>query len=85
MRPGAYRLWLMSCLALCACGPVMNERAPDRASRVRAYLDALAGGAKAPGIQYLVVDSARTLFEYHGGWADIRRHVPMDSATTMIA
>jgi len=63
----------------------MDERLPDRTDRVRAYLSALVAQSKVPGIQYLVMDSTRTLFEYDGGWADIRGQVPMESSTTMMA
>jgi CubicO group peptidase (beta-lactamase class C family) len=62
-----------------------GPQSPDPAGNLRSDLDALVAGAKTPGIQYLVVDSAHSLFEYHGGWADIRRQVPMDSGTTMMA
>jgi CubicO group peptidase (beta-lactamase class C family) len=52
--------------------------------RVRASLDDLAG-SESPGLQYLVLDDARTVFEYAGGWADLGRHVPMALTTTMMA
>ena len=76
---------ILLCCAAGACGPIMDERLPDRTERVRAYLSALVAQSKVPGIQYLVMDSTRTLFEYDGGWADIRGHVPMESSTTMMA
>lgn len=63
----------------------MDQRLPTREARAGAYLGALVAGASTPGIQYLAVDSARTLFEYDGGWADLGHRVPMDSATTMMA
>src|ERR1700693_4942842 len=63
----------------------MDKQLPSREARARAYLDALVAGARTPGIQYLAVDSARTLFEYDGGWADLGRRMPMDGATTMMA
>lgn len=50
-----------------------------------AYLDTLVTRAKAPGLQYLVVDREGTRFEYSGGWADLRHRVPMTAATTMMA
>jgi D-alanyl-D-alanine carboxypeptidase len=50
-----------------------------------AYLDALVARSKTPGLQYLVVDRERVRFEYDGGWADIRHHVPMTAATTTMA
>jgi len=72
-------------LVLWACGPTMNDRIPTRSERARAYLDALVADSRTPGIQYLVVDSTRVVFEYDGGWADLARRRPMDSATTMMA
>jgi len=59
-----------------------NHRAPER---VGAYLNALTTDSKAPGIQYLVVTSTGVLFEHCSGSADIRRGVPVDSTTTMMA
>jgi D-alanyl-D-alanine carboxypeptidase len=38
-----------------------------------------------PGIQYVVVDADRVVFEYAGGWADIRGRVPLGRDTTMMA
>lgn len=63
----------------------MNQSTSRGADRARSYLDAVLAGAQTPGIQYVVMDSARVLFEYDGGWADIGRRVPMDSGTTMMA
>ncbi|HEY6853277.1 MAG TPA: serine hydrolase domain-containing protein [Gemmatimonadales bacterium] len=51
---------------------------------MQASLDALVAAHKAPGIQYLVVDAARTLCEHAAGWADIARRVPMSAATTLM-
>ena len=42
-------------------------------------------GSKIPGIQYLALDSAGTLFDYQGGWADIGHRLPMTVETTMMA
>jgi D-alanyl-D-alanine carboxypeptidase len=49
------------------------------------YLDALIANGRTPGLQYLVLGPARTVFEYDGGWADIGRRVAMDSVTTLMA
>ena len=62
-----------------------DDRQGAGASRVESHLTAFIRASKAPGIQYLVVDSTGVLFEYVGGWADIRRQVPVDAATTMMA
>jgi CubicO group peptidase (beta-lactamase class C family) len=53
--------------------------------RAESHLTALTAASKAPGIQYVVVTSAGVLFEHASGWADIRRHVPVDASTTMMA
>ena len=71
--------------AIGACGPAMSNDRLDSTSRVRSYLDALVAGSRTPGLQYIVLDSVHTLLEYDGGWADLRRHVAMDSITTMMA
>jgi CubicO group peptidase (beta-lactamase class C family) len=55
------------------------------AARAASYLDALTRASKTPGSQYVVVNANRVVFEYTGGWADIRRQVPVDAATTMMA
>lgn len=39
---------------------------------------------RAPGIQYLVVDPYRAIFEFAGGWADIRNQRPMKLGTTLM-
>jgi len=58
---------------------------PACAARAASYLNALTRASKAPGIQYVVVNATSVVFEYAGGWADIRRQVPVDAATTMMA
>jgi len=57
----------------------------DRSESARATLHALIANGKTPGIQYVVVDSARTLFEYDGGWSDIGNRIPMRAETTLMA
>lgn len=52
---------------------------------IGSYLSALTTTSKSPGIQYLAVTSAGVLFEHTSGWADIRRRIPVDTATTMMA
>lgn len=42
-------------------------------------------GSKVPGLQYLVIDSQETLFEYAGGWADIKDQVAMTLDHTLMA
>ena len=73
------------CVATAACGPTMDERRPAGAARAVSYLNALTTASKTPGIQYVVVNATGVLFEYYGGWADIRRQMPVDAGTTMMA
>ena len=65
--------------------PLLDERQPADAARVEPYLTALTRASRTPGIQYLVVNSTDVVFEYAGGWANIRRQVPVEAATTMMA
>lgn len=53
--------------------------------RVRTHLHGLIARSKVPGLQYLALDRDRAVFEYTGGWADIRHQVPMTGDTTMMA
>jgi len=53
--------------------------------RARTHLDGLIARSKVPGLQYLALDRDRTMFEYTGGWADVRHRVPMTGDTTMMA
>lgn len=52
---------------------------------VGSLLVGLTQPSKTPGIQYVAVSATDVLFEYAGGWADIRRQVPVDAATTLMA
>ena len=73
------------CVVTAACGPTMDERQPAGAARAVSYLNALTRASTTPGIQYVVVNATGVVFEHAGGWADIRRQVPVDAATTMMA
>lgn len=42
-------------------------------------------GSRVPGLQYLVVDADETVFEYAGGWADLRNQRAMTQSTTLMA
>jgi len=52
---------------------------------VESSLDALTAASKVPGIQYRVVTADAVVCAYAGGWADIRRRIPVERATTMMA
>jgi D-alanyl-D-alanine carboxypeptidase len=57
--------------------PVTNDNVTD-------VLDRYAG-SQVPGLQYIVVDDDGTLFEYAGGWADIKNQKAMTFDTTLMA
>jgi CubicO group peptidase (beta-lactamase class C family) len=61
----------------------MNERSTS--GKAESLLKELVLSSRVPGIQYLVLDSDRTLFEFAGGWAGIAEHRPMDFRTTLMA
>jgi D-alanyl-D-alanine carboxypeptidase len=63
----------------------MDDRQAANVTRVESSLAALATASKTPGIQYLVVNAAGVVFEHAGGCADLRRQIPVDSGTTMMA
>ncbi len=63
----------------------MDDHQPASLARTTSYLQALTSASKTPGIQYVVVNANDVLLEYSGGWADLRRQVPVDAATTMMA
>jgi CubicO group peptidase (beta-lactamase class C family) len=49
------------------------------------YLGKQTGEGTIPGIQYIVMNPDRFIFEYAGGWADIKNQKPMRKSTTMMA
>ncbi len=49
------------------------------------YIDKQTRDGNIPGIQYIVMDSDRIIFEYADGWADIKNQKPMKARTTMMA
>jgi D-alanyl-D-alanine carboxypeptidase len=61
----------------------MNDRSAS--VKARSLLDSLVETSKVPGIQYQVLDSHHTVFEFSGGWADIANERPMNAATTLMA
>jgi D-alanyl-D-alanine carboxypeptidase len=61
-----------------------NMDRPLTPNTLKGFLDQQAG-SKVPGLQYVVLDSNQTLYEYAGGWADIANQKPMTLDTTMMA
>ena len=57
---------------------------PVTKDNVTDVLDRYAG-SQVPGLQYIVVDAAGTLFEYAGGWADMQNQKAMTFDTTLMA
>jgi D-alanyl-D-alanine carboxypeptidase len=64
---------------------ISNRADCPMASRVESQLAALTAASTVPGLQYVVVTAGGVLFEHASGWADIRRQVPLDGTTTMMA
>lgn len=54
-------------------------------AHVRASIERLVQSSRTPGLQYVVVDRSRTVFEHVAGSADLAASRPMTSATTMMA
>lgn len=77
---------LVTCLAMVAgCEISMNQAMRDRDERVNSFLDEHTSKSRIPGIQYMIVDSDQIIFQYTGGWADIKNRRPMKAGTTMMA
>ena len=78
---------LILCFALLAgCGgKKMNQSIPNKSFKVKTFLDAQTSKSDIPGIQYILMDSNRIIFEYSGGWADIKNQISMKPGTTMMA
>lgn len=55
------------------------------AAAMNDYLDKRIREGGIPGIQYIVMDPDRVIFEYADGWADIKGQRPMKTNTTMMA
>ncbi|MHA2062131.1 MAG: serine hydrolase domain-containing protein, partial [Candidatus Sifarchaeia archaeon] len=63
----------------------MSQSISNKDEKVKIYLDTQISTSEIPGIQYIVSDSSQTIFEYAGGWADIKNQKPMKISTTMMA
>jgi D-alanyl-D-alanine carboxypeptidase len=60
---------------------------PGRAATKNSLIEVLDqyAGSLVPGLQYIVVDASGTVFEYAGGWADVRNRKAMTLNTTLMA
>ncbi|MDH4063339.1 MAG: beta-lactamase family protein [Acidobacteriota bacterium] len=66
-------------------GAIVPQGTSRNTDRARAQLASAMEAGAVPGLQYLVVDVTGAVFEYDGGWADIRCQRPMRAETTMMA
>ena len=78
------RFYIMGCLL------IMNFHAPASALAVtieqqdaaNRFLLELIEERKTPGLQYLFVDSDKVLFQFYGGFADLKQKLPVRESTT---
>ena len=61
----------------------MEHSINDTNRRVKQYLDGVVKKAF-PGIQYLVINKEGTIFEYNGGWRDVKNDLPVTPNTTFM-
>jgi hypothetical protein len=54
----------------------MNQSKLNIGQKVKDFLDAQISKSDISGILYIVMDSNRIIFEYAGGWADIKIKIP---------
>ena len=73
-------------IILLSCGSkmTMDAKIPDKKDRVTDYLTRLLKTKKEyPGLQYIVFNKDGILFEYSGGYADVKNKIKMTSNHTM--
>jgi CubicO group peptidase (beta-lactamase class C family) len=78
-------IFLTGLALLSGCGIKIDHSILNKNQKVKTVLDAHISKSDIPGIQYIVMDSDRVIFEYAGGWADIENKIPMQTDTTMMA
>ena len=64
-----------------SCSRKMEHSINDTNRRVKQYLDGVVK-KEFPGIQYLVINKEGTIFEYNGGWRDVKNDLPVTPNTT---
>lgn len=62
----------------------LNETMQTREERAHDFLDRLIKANAIPGIQYMVLNRVKVLFEYCGGYQDIKQALPVTPATTFM-
>lgn len=63
----------------------MTSSITNKNNKIEDFLDSHINRSNIPGIQYLVMDSHQIIFEYAGGWADLKSQKPLKPSTTMMA
>ncbi len=66
-----------------SCSREMEHSINDTNERVKQYLDGVVKN-EFPGIQYLVINKEGTIFEYNGGWRDVKNDLPVTPNTTFM-
>ena len=73
---------LVVCLSMAGgCEMTMNQAVQDRNERVGGFLDEHITKSRIPGIQYMIMDPDQVIFQYAGGWADIKNKMPIPEST----
>jgi CubicO group peptidase (beta-lactamase class C family) len=76
-------LGIMILIISISCSRKMDETIKDTNERMKLYLDSVVKN-EFPGIQYLVISGDRTLFEYNGGWSDVKNDLSVNHDTTFM-
>ena len=63
----------------------MIDSSSDQTRRTRQHFDRSISAREYPGIQYFALGPTGVIYQYAGGWADIRNRRRMDFSTTMMA
>ena len=66
-----------------SCSREMEHSINDTTERVKQYLDGVVK-KEIPGIQYLVLNKEGPIFEYNGGWRDVKNDLPVTPNTTFM-
>jgi CubicO group peptidase (beta-lactamase class C family) len=77
-------VFLMVGLATLSCGRARDDHRMADREGVTSTLTALTASSTVPGLEYVVVGADGILFDYAGGWTDIRRRVTVETDTTMM-
>jgi D-alanyl-D-alanine carboxypeptidase len=78
------RLGVLGFLTLCLLSLSVDTQSSidEQGQAATQFLNSLIESKQTPGVQYLFVDADKTLFEFHGGMADLGRQTPVTRSTT---